>query len=389
LNFFKTSQFLNFQSKKNPLLFPIISDYKVRGEINFQSYNLVGDYPRRVSIGEALFENSEHKIVSPLNGIAKLGNESKTISLLQDGALYQKSESKISEYTKESLLKKLSNSGVVSLDFQNETFKSILDAFIPNRESFIVYSPFTRENQIDFHKILLEDFKNELSIFKKNLAKIFPNVNTIDFLTEKKIPYKYPSGIPEYFMQKFVGLETNQFPKKQFMYLGPETIFHILRALYFDIPFHERHFSIFFMDKEDSKESKNYFLNFKNGSVLDDFLKTYSDQYTHFALNSFYNMESISEISDSFVFDIYKHHSIILTNSLSAKKSEVECIDCDECNYFCPVSANPRGLLEVDRTNFKASICVECGICSAVCVSKINFKEKIFNFSGKEIHAKR
>ena len=387
MNFFKTSQCAKLQSNKNPLFLPVISDYKVRGEINFQSYSSVGEFPRRVSIGEILFENSEQKIVSPLNGIAKLGIESKTISLLQDGVLYQKSESKISEYTKDSLQKKLSSSGVVSLDFQNETFKSILDEFIPNRESFIVYSPFTKENQIDFQRILLEEYKNELTSFKKNLAKIFPNVNTIDFLNEKKIPYKYPSGIPEYFMQKFVGLETNQFSKKQFMYLGPETIFHILRALYFDIPFHERHLSVFFLDAENSKTVKNYFLNFKNGSVLDEFLKTYSDKYTHFALNSFYNMESIYEISDSFVFDIYNHHSIILTNSMSAKKSEVECIDCDECNYFCPVSADPRSLLEVDKTNFQANICVECGICSAVCVSKINFKEKIFNFSGNEIHA--
>ncbi|MCX7999790.1 MAG: 4Fe-4S dicluster domain-containing protein, partial [Leptospiraceae bacterium] len=53
------------------------------------------------------------------------------------------------------------------------------------------------------------------------------------------------------------------------------------------------------------------------------------------------------------------------------------CIDCNDCNYFCPVQANPKELLNRNKSSFLAEKCIECGLCSVFCPSHIDFARRI------------
>jgi Na+-translocating ferredoxin:NAD+ oxidoreductase RnfC subunit len=62
------------------------------------------------------------------------------------------------------------------------------------------------------------------------------------------------------------------------------------------------------------------------------------------------------------------------------------CIDCNDCSYYCPVQADPRILLEKNKSTFKKDICIDCGICSVFCPAHIDFTVKIADIKrGLEI----
>jgi Na+-translocating ferredoxin:NAD+ oxidoreductase RnfC subunit len=273
---------------------------------------------------------------------------------------------------------KISSLGLVSLDFPGQSLASLLSSLIPDRDSFILFAPFTKENLIDYKSKIFEIYSKELSRLKKNIASIFPNVNIIDFLTEKKINYRYPEGSPRYFLHKYVGVDiVKEFPKERFLYLGPETVYHMIRALYHNIPFYERYVSVNIINQSGTLEGETKAFLLKNGLNLSDFLSNFQTKYKYFTVNSFYDKQPVYEIGTEFIFDIYRHHSIIICDRIHFEKTEKLCTDCNDCSYYCPVSANPRAILEKDKSQFNSSVCLECGICSLLCPSHIDLSTRI------------
>lgn len=343
---------------------------------------LNGEYPRRVNIGEPIAEDENISLLSPVNGIAKVEkdyiSQISTVKLFIDGKLVQNNPFNNFEFDFNTLKEKLFQSGITSLDFENSSIISMLNNLKRDRESFIVFSPFTRENLVDFKDRIFQNYSSELAQFKKNLSMIFPEVNTIDFMTNKNIPFQYPDGEPRYFLHKYCGFDISQkLEENRIVYFGPETIYYLLKALYYDTPFFEREVPIIIIDARGNMIGGSGVFNIKNGLNLKEYFKTIKGNFKYFTINSFYKKNPIFNLEEDFIFDIYNHSCIIICKSKINEQTETNCIECDDCSHYCPVQANPRALIDNNYQEFKKDICIECGICSVFCPSHINLEQKI------------
>jgi ferredoxin len=387
---FKTTQFFELHRKSNfQVPTPILTDNIVLPvETYGKKFVVVGEFPRRVEIGEVLLKNGEFKVISPVNGIATYDTEKVTLNLRIDGELNFKPTFEKKDYTFLELKSKLDIKGLVSFDFSSLNVSKLLDSFTGKEGSKIVFAPFTSENFIDYKSRILEKYRVEFDAFKTNLTKIFHKSTVFDFISEKKEidSFSYPDGKPRYFLYKYCQEEMlSEVPLERILYLGPETIFHILLAIYHNIPLHERIVSVTIINKKGLLEGESKIYRIKNGTNLTEFLNLIRKQYgyKYFTINSFYEKQPVYEIGADFVFDLFKHHSLIICEQMLSGNQETICIDCNDCSYFCPVSANPRALLDKDNSDFNKDICIDCGLCSVFCPSQIDFSSKILAVKGE------
>ncbi|MCB1190946.1 MAG: hypothetical protein KDK90_10950 [Leptospiraceae bacterium] len=344
--------------------------------------SLSGEFPRRVTIGEVIAEDQFVKFLAPVNGIAKIvkdyANQTQSVKLYIDGKLTKESRYNYKDYSLETLKQKIFDSGLISLDYPNVSLVSMIDNLVKDRESFIVFSPFTRENIIDFKERIFQNYSSELAELKRTISKIFPDVNIIDYLTNKNFSYAYPDGEPRYFLHKYCEFDiSEEIDVNRILYLGPETVYYILKALYYDIPFYEREVPILIIDGSGNVIGESGIFTIKNGLNLKDFFQSIKGDYKYFTINSFYKKHPIFDLEHDFIFDIYNHSCIIICKSKINEQTETACIDCEDCSYYCPVEANPRVLLDKNYFDFKVDRCMECGICSVFCPSHINLEQKI------------
>ncbi|HMV76594.1 MAG TPA: hypothetical protein PL048_04725 [Leptospiraceae bacterium] len=378
---FKSSQFFELKKKTDLVVpVPILNDnLKVTSDFFGEKLEPIGDFPRRVKIGETVFSSKASKILSPVNGIAEI-DEKKQVHFRIDGRLNFRAKFERKDYTFLELKDKLNALGIVSLDLPGKNVSSLLDEFDASEDTIVIFAPYTQENFFDYRALMQSKFKQELEAFKANIKKIFHKAQFIDYQTEKLTPYSYPDGHPRYFLYKHCGMNIEgELPVKKILYLGPETVYHILNALYYDIPFHERILSVVVINRLGFQEGENRSYRVRNGTDMKEFLETIQSEcgYKYFTVNSFYEKQPVYEIGAEFVFDIYRHHSIIICEELFHEKGEGVCTDCNDCSYFCPVSANPRALLENDKSMFAKDICLSCGLCSVFCPSHIDFADRI------------
>lgn len=376
---YKTSQFFKIKSTTNlKVPVPPLGELSVFCEFNGKKMEPLGEFPRRITIGETLFKDDTVRVLSPANGIIRYIPSQSLLKILIDGQLNFQSQPGHNELPREDFFNKLDSLGLLSLDFPAQPLYDLFQRLIPDRDSFIVFAPFTRENLIDYKTKIFDSFAQELALLKKNIAALFPNVSIIDFLTPKKTEYQYPDGTPGYFLYKYCGVEvTRDFPKDRFLYLGPETIFHMIRAIYQGIPFHERYVSVNIINQSGVLEGETQAFLLRNGINLSDFLNTFETSYSHFTVNSFYSRQPVYEIGTEFIFDINRHHSIIICDKIYYEKEERICTDCNACSFYCPVDAKPRALLNKNKKGFDTSACLECGICSFLCPAHIDFSSRI------------
>jgi ferredoxin len=389
--FLKPSQFFKLNSNSSfKVPVPIISD-KLTLTSDFFGKRLqpFGEFPRRVSIGDALFHNDIIKIPSPINGIIDFEEPTRSIHLRIDGELFCKPKFQRLTYDLSELKKTLMEMGIGSLDFPGIFMQELLSKFQDGSDACIVLSPFTQENFIDYKSKIQEGFSSEYDQFKKNLSVVFPKAVVLDFVSDKKIPYAYPDGNPSYFIYKYCSEKiADDFPFEKYLYLGAETIFHILRALYQKIPFYERYVAVNVINRSGTLEGETQVFSLRNGINLAEFLNGFKDKYNYncFTINSFFDKQPVYEIGTEFIYDIYRHHAIIICDDLYGGDEEGICIDCNDCSYYCPVQADPRILLEKNKSTFKKDICIDCGICSVFCPAHIDFTVKIADIKrGLEI----
>lgn len=387
---FKTTQFFELHRKSNfQVPTPVLTDSIVLPvETYGKKFTVSGDFPRRIEIGEVLLRNGDFRVLSPVNGIASYDSEKVALNLRIDGELNYKPIFDKKEYTFLELKSKLDAKGMVSLDFPPTNISKLLDSFSAKEGSRVVLAPFTQENFIDYRSKILDKYRVEFDAFKSVLSKIFHKSEILDFITDKKgiESYSYPEGKPRYFLYKYCGEEMmTEIPTDRILYLGPETIYHILLAIYHNIPLHERIVSVTIINRKGLLEGESKIYRIKNGTNLTEFLGMVNQQYgyKYFTINSFYEKHPVYEIGAEFIFDLYKHHSLIICEQMLSGKQELICIDCNDCSYFCPVSANPRALLDKDNSDFNKGNCIDCGLCAVFCPSHIDFSSKILAVKGE------
>ncbi|EQA81795.1 hypothetical protein LEP1GSC193_1356 [Leptospira alstonii serovar Pingchang str. 80-412] len=334
------------------------------------------EFPTRVYAGEALVRQSVGTLLSPVDGIASLiqGEHSTKIRIVQDGSFQLSGEIQVDPSLKlEQALEKMDESGLVSLDFPDTTLSSLFKTF---QSSLIVLSPYTKTQPVDFREIILEECR-ELHIQFLEYIKIwFPESIIKDYIISS-VPfrkYEYPVGFPEYFVKKALSEKT--FQKENILYLGPETLYHLYRALFKKIPYIERHISIYYVEKNGGLKKEESPIKFRDGQSLSFLLLEKKKEYPNFTFNSFFDGGEFHSSSEEYFLDIYKHHSIIFVAGKIREWKELPCTECGECTYNCPLECNPISLV-TGQGRFFANACIECGICTFLCPSGIPLRDKI------------
>ncbi|NBU97084.1 MAG: hypothetical protein EBS19_02535, partial [Spirochaetia bacterium] len=340
----KSSQVFEKSKKSSVQVLPpvISSSFLLFSKFHSRNLSPVGDFPRRVNIGELLYQDSSNKVLSPINGLAFLNSQDNNISLRIDGELNFKPKYERKEFNINEIKSKLNELGVVSLDFNCEPFSKFVEEFAGSSESLIVFSPITAEGNYDYKSVILSKYKPEFDTFKKSMEKTFPNSKVLDFLVEKKVSYKYPDGLYNLFLKKYCNITQPKFiSHKNILYIGPETLYYLLQALYYNSPFHERLVSVNILNKKGKFEGDAKYFTIKNGTNLSNFLQYFKDKYRYkfFTINSLYNKQPVLEIGEDFIYSIYNHSSFYICEAKNTSVNEGICIDCGDCNYYCPVNA--------------------------------------------------
>ncbi|TGK32425.1 oxidoreductase [Leptospira gomenensis] len=334
------------------------------------------EFPTRVRAGEPLVRQSVGTLLSPVDGIASLiqGEHSTKIRIVQDGSFQllgdQSSDSPLGL---DQTLEKMDRTGLISLDFPDTTLSALFRTF---QESTIVLSPYTKTQAVDFKKMIVEEYKTLHIQFLECLSLWFPKASVRDYVLSP-VPfrkYEYPSGFPQYFVKRAFG-EKN-FQKEKILYLGPETLYHLYRALFKGIPFIERHISIYYVGKNGGLKKEESPIKFRDGQSLSFLLQEKKREYPNFTFNSFFDGGTFHSSSEEYFLDIYKHHSILFVSGAIREQRELPCTECGECTYNCPLECNPIALV-TGQGKFSSSACIECGICTFLCPSGISLRDRI------------
>ncbi|MEM7179351.1 MAG: hypothetical protein AAF518_00580 [Spirochaetota bacterium] len=366
-------------SESKPPVPSLNHQISIHSEYQGERLPLRGEYPKRIQIGDILMGNEQFKKVSPVNGIAKYEQETDTITLTQDGGFHPQNRQNIRNFPNQQEFElTLINSGLTYLDYDGISIQKIFQVLQSEKPCQIILSPFSLQNFFDYRSILQEEYVEAIEAFKKNIISLYPNTEIIDFLADENIQYEYPAGNPRYFLFRYCSFPLEEDPiQAGKIYLGAETLYHFLRILYRSIPFYERIITIFIKNKNGELEGEPRHIPLRNGMNLKDFFFQYRNTHKYFTINSFYNQNPVYKIGSDFILDIYQHESFIICDDIAASSREKICIDCNDCSSYCPVNANPRGILDKGEKNFNHKICLECGICTLFCPAHIDFFARI------------
>ncbi|NCN08670.1 MAG: 4Fe-4S dicluster domain-containing protein [Leptospira sp.] len=344
-----------------------------------------GDFPRRVQLGDVLGITPTHKILSSANGIVEQlkENNQNYFKLTQDGSLESKHNFIEPKLDANGFLNLIEKNGVYSLDYHKTALWNYLTEFAKGEENELVLSSHTNRISPNFTKILQSDYPNEVANLDNFLSSIFPNKKIHNFLdpTKNKITgrYKYPLGIPDYFLQKelqknIYGIDKSD--KGRIFFLGGETIWHLIRCLYYDIPFTKRHLAIECVDGNGRIDGRERYFLISNGQSFRFLDKIFFKKYKYLSLNSFDQPSRIMKRSDEYFYNIYEEGHLILSVNHPRQNRELPCTECNDCDAICPTQADPQALIH-NRSEFYIESCIECGLCTFYCPSGIDFRSKI------------
>ncbi len=346
---------------------------------------ILGEFPRRVQLGDSIGQNLGQKILAPANGIAELiqTTESSYFKISQDGNLEQKPEYQELIFDLNTFLNHIEKNAIYSLDFPGQSISRYLSSFNSTQDSELVLSPHANRSSPNYPNILQKEFAQEIESLSNLLQKIFPNKKIHNFLspnsnkTIKK--YSFPLSSPKYFLYDFMKkkvLGSNPEDEKKMFFMGGETIWHLIRALFYDIPFTKRHLSVECVDRYGRIDGKDRYFLISNGQNFRFLDKIFYKKYKNLSLNTVFEPARILRRDQDYYFNIFLDSNLILSVNQPKKNSELPCTECNDCNSFCPTQADPQKLL-AKRGGFKLDQCIECGLCSFYCPSGIDFRSRI------------
>ncbi|MCC5816472.1 MAG: hypothetical protein JJT78_17105 [Leptospira sp.] len=353
-----------------------------------EGIRLVGEFPRRVFMGDCLAFLNDRKILSPANGIVIFEtNEDKNyLKITQDGGLEPPHEFQDVTADQNYFFNLLDKNGIFSLDFEDTPLVNYLKNFWTTDNSELILSPFSKWNSPNFQNLVNKDYHKEWELLLVLLEKIFPGKKIHNYWSHKNLKFAYPSGTPDYFSDRIAGFSIlGKEPKDlgRIFYLGSETIWHLIRGLYYDLPFTRRHLSVYCVDKQGRMDGRERHFLLSNGQSFQFLKGIFAKEYEYYSLDHFYNPSNILSKNEEHYFDIFENSSVVFYMSSPKKHSPLPCTECNECNINCPTSANPMGLI-AGMEEFEPKLCIHCGLCNLYCPSGIDLREKIMSFQERD-----
>lgn len=156
--------------------------------------------------------------------------------------------------------------------------------------------------------------------------------------------------------------------------LKVSTIYAIYEAIRYDVPFIQK---IITISGEGIKKPCNILI--KNGTSFKDLIE-YIGGYKRFNKKNMFlisggALKGISLPTDDFILGL---DSIGVTVIKASIESEKPCIRCGKCISICPKGLNPLlMLISKHPKKLNIDLCDDCGLCSYICPSKRNLKEKL------------
>lgn len=342
---------------------------------------LSDSYPTRVTHGQVMLAHNGKKVLAPVNGVASLTPDQKYFQIKQDGSWSTTSPYHFRQYDFPTLLESFDLGALYSLDLIETPLKDYFQKFKKDSTFKIVLSPFCRYQHLNFEEMILRDMKDAYLAFNELLKQIFPKAEVSNFFEQPSLDFEHPNGIPEFFLHKQFHETVDKARKSLFnhdiLFLGAETIFHILRMLYYNEPFTKRHLAVFLVDRKGRMdlEPRQFFLT--NGQSLAFIPANLDKRYKIASFQTVFEEVKPMDVASLGYFNIYEQYSITLYEKLPASRKEFSCIDCLECNNYCPTLANPVQLIKGRVEEFEKSQCISCGICSVYCPSGIDIRKRI------------
>lgn len=342
---------------------------------------LSDSYPTRVTHGQVMLAHNGKKVLAPVNGVASLTPDQKYFQIKQDGSWSTTSPYHFRQYDFPTLLESFDLGALYSLDLIETPLKDYFQKFKKDSTFKIVLSPFCRYQHLNFEEMILRDMKESYLAFNELLKQIFPKAEVSNFFEQPSLDFEHPNGIPEFFLHKQFHETVDKTRKSLFnhdiLFLGAETIFHILRMLYYNEPFTKRHLAVFLVDRKGRMdlEPRQFFLT--NGQSLAFIPANLDKRYKIASFQTVFEEVKPMDVSSLGYFNIYEQYSITLYEKLPASRKEFSCIDCLECNNYCPTHANPVQLIKGRVEEFEKSQCISCGICTVYCPSGIDIRKRI------------
>lgn len=342
---------------------------------------LSDSYPTRVTHGQVMLAHNGKKVLAPVNGVASLTADQKYFQIKQDGSWSTTSPYHFRQYDFPTLLESFDEGALYSLDLMETPLKDYFQKFKKDSSFKIVLSPFCRYQHLNFEEMILRDMKDAYLSFIDLLKSIFPKAEVSNFFEVSSLDFKHPNGIPEFFLHKQFHEPVDKTRKSliqhEVLFLGAETIFHILRKLYYNEPFTKRHLAVFLVDRKGRMdlEPRQFFLT--NGQALAFIPANLDKRYKIASFETVFEEVEPLDVGSLGYFNIYEHYSITLYEKLPAARKEFSCIDCMECNNYCPTHANPVQLIKGKVEEFEKNQCISCGICTVYCPSGIDIRKRI------------
>lgn len=347
---------------------------------------LSAEFPRRVTHGEVLLEYAGKKILAPVNGVASLSFDQKHFLVKQDGTWSTSTPFESKTYVWDSLLSAFDEGAIYSLDLIQVSLKDYFLSFQKDKDITIVLSPYCRYQHLNFKELIEQSMPDAYSLFVDLLQSLFPKASIKNYFISKEIQFEHPLGIPEFFVHKMMNLSVETSRKKindfQILYLGAETIYHILRKLYFNESFTKRHLSVFLVDKKGRMDTVSRQFYLTNGQALAFIPKNLDTRYKVASFQSFFDSIDTLEVNSLGYFNIYEHFSLTFYERLPVHRNEFVCIECGECNIYCPTNSNPFALVKERNSEFDSGKCVSCGICTVYCPSGIDIRKRILDIKS-------
>lgn len=233
----------------------------------------------------------------------------------------------------------------------NEPYEATFSYLIEEHTDQILEVTDALINILDIHKCFfaIKDSDSNNVITLLNQMGTYPNIEL------KLMKDYYPIGNKNILIKELV---LNSKIDDGVVYLTVEDAFNIYNVLKRKTPITEKLVTI-----GGNLLTKSKVVKVKIGTriadIVADEFKIKKDEY-HIIINGLMSGYEISSLNAIITPDI---RSIFIESAIEEKP--VKCINCGMCHLNCPVNADPRHGINMNK-------CIKCGLCNYLCPSKIH-----------------
>ncbi|MBX7058255.1 MAG: hypothetical protein K1X75_09315 [Leptospirales bacterium] len=317
----------------------------------------VGEYPRRVSPGDALAAAQDFPLLSPLPGVVQCDRESEQFVLSVEGQLLSSTATlpPLENMGAPEFLAALDSAGLPALYYRGLQLSTLLRDVCANG-GVALLALYDASASLDWKQIWSLRAPQVLSLVEQ-LRRIFPEIQFV-----KDGSKLWPTGAGNLAAYSRRLPEAALRRHRAAAYLGPATILAMLDYFFEGRPFYSRQCGVF------SQNGRSFAARLPNGLELSSLA----------APSGSIPMQCDPLRGEMRGTDVWPSLSIYCEDGIydsrfvaSAMPAAIACSGCDCCETLCPAQCHPIGLIDPLGPSFDAGSCEECSLCSYVCESAI------------------